>query len=83
MYYPSLVAYYIFFNASKVVYALSLLIFASFHIFILSETAMRNHDNFQELTAFLCEQKATNWVCLQFQDNPSAHLASNASFYGF
>ncbi|KAL9409915.1 hypothetical protein AB3S75_048188 [Citrus x aurantiifolia] len=75
MYYLSLVAYYVFFNAWKVLYFLSLLVLASFHMFVLS----RRMGNFQELAAFACDEKIwNNLFCLQFEANPAA---ANTSFY--
>ena len=62
MYYLSLVAYYAFFNARKVLHFVSLLVLASFHMFVLS----RRIGNFQELAAFACEKKIwNNLFCLQ------------------
>lgn len=75
MYYLSLVAYYAFFNARKVLHFVSLLVLASFHMFVLS----RRMGNFQELAAFACEEKIwNNLFCLQFEVNPAA---ANTSFY--
>ena len=77
MYYLSLVAYYIFFNSSKVVYFLFLLLLASFYAFLLLDVM----SNFQELPARVCKQEARNLVYykIKFQETPT-RLDSNGSY---
>ncbi|KAJ4705814.1 hypothetical protein OWV82_019551 [Melia azedarach] len=84
MYYLSMVAYYVFFNAFKVAYILSLLVTASFYMFLLSKSM----ENWQGFGAFVCEEKArrrNNLVMclLQFQHHHHHHhhhhVVSNAS----
>ncbi|KAK0594760.1 hypothetical protein LWI29_000302 [Acer saccharum] len=82
-YYLSLVAYYVFFNSSKVFYFLSLLVLASFYMIT---TVSESMGSFQELAdGFSCNndrKTATgSWMCLQFQDSPDFQFQSNSSFY--
>ncbi|KAJ6907841.1 hypothetical protein NC651_018325 [Populus alba x Populus x berolinensis] len=70
MYYLTLVAYYIYFNSSKVFYYLSLLIVALFYLFVFKESVRDT----QKLAAWVCRQEA--------RDLFSAHPHdSNASYY--
>lgn len=75
MYYLSLVAYYIFFNASKIVYFLLLLLLGSFSLFILLEDIR----NFQELAARAHERGTMTMAYMQFQETP-ARFDLNGSY---
>ncbi|KAJ6996858.1 hypothetical protein NC653_013443 [Populus alba x Populus x berolinensis] len=81
MYYLTLMAYYIYFNSSKVFYFLSLLILALFHMFVLKESV----GDAQKFAAWVCKQEARVLFCLQFEESSSIsaarHHDSNVSFY--
>ncbi|KAL9378111.1 hypothetical protein Peur_029446 [Populus x canadensis] len=81
MYYLTLVAYYIYFNSSKVFYYLSLLIVALFYMFVFKESVRDT----QKLAAWVCKQEARDLFCLQFEESATTSAAhphdSNASYY--
>jgi ferritin len=58
MYYLTLVAYYIYFNSSKVFYYLSLLIMAMFYMFVFEESVRDT----QKLAAWVYKQEARGFV---------------------
>ncbi|KAB5547977.1 hypothetical protein DKX38_011383 [Salix brachista] len=78
---PTLVAYYIYFNSSKVFYCLSLLILALFCMFVFEESM----GDTRKLAAWVCKEEARGLICLQFEESataPAAHPRdSNASYY--
>ncbi|KAL9356754.1 hypothetical protein Peur_050007 [Populus x canadensis] len=80
MYYLTLVAYYIYFNSSKVFYFLSLLILALFYMFVLKQSV----GDTQKFAAWVCIQEARDLFCLQFEESSTISAArhhSNVSCY--
>lgn len=76
MYYFSLAAYSIFFNASRYLLILTVFLLASLYVFLAIEEAKIFH----ELAALACKQEGKNLVHLQFQET-SAYNHSNGSYY--
>ncbi|ONI11964.1 hypothetical protein PRUPE_4G137200, partial [Prunus persica] len=76
MYYFSLAAYSIFFNASRCLLILTVFLLASLYVFLAIEKAKIFH----ELAALACKQEGRNLVHLQFQET-SAYNHSNGSYY--
>lgn len=84
MYYLSLAAYYIFFNASKALYFLCMLFLAAFYVYLLSGSITEIQ---QELATLVGRQKATcrtlaYWKVQENYNHP-VHPEANGSYCNF
>lgn len=74
MYYLSMAAYSIFFNASRVLYILFPLLLVSIYVFLVLERKKHFH-------ALACNQEGMNLVYLQFQEAVAYSNASNHKYF--
>lgn len=77
MYYLSMAAYSIFFNAFRVLYILFMLLLVSIYVFLVLE----RKKHFRDLAALACNQEGMNLVYLQFQDAEAYSNASNHKYF--